>query len=118
MRRSGSGRVARRIGAYDEESPESGNSSQSEAHSRPRKSHRESLLQPLVSDMRRRPVLIHSVEPVVKRPVLRKSKKTSSLRMSFGPSESDANDGDESSDAAVVTPKKSHPFPLRPKAIL
>ena len=44
---------------------------------------------------------------VVKRPAIGKAKKRSSLRISFGPGE-DANDGDESSDAAVVTPKKSN----------
>jgi hypothetical protein len=53
-------------------------------------------------------VLTHGVVSVVKRPALGKSKKRSSLRISFGPGESDANDGDESSDAAVVTPKKSN----------
>lgn len=44
---------------------------------------------------------------VVKRPTTGKAKKRSSLRISFGPGE-DANDGDESSDAAVVTPRKSN----------
>lgn len=44
---------------------------------------------------------------VVKRPTIGKAKKRSSLRISFGPGE-DANDGDESSDAAVATPKKSN----------
>ncbi|KAJ4350780.1 hypothetical protein N0V95_004457 [Ascochyta clinopodiicola] len=81
MKRAGSGRVARKIGAYDDDSADSANSSQNEAP------------QPV---------------SVVKRPVLGKGKKRSSLRISFGPGESDANDGDESSDAAVVTPKKSN----------
>ncbi|ORY19394.1 nineteen complex-related protein 2-domain-containing protein [Clohesyomyces aquaticus] len=45
---------------------------------------------------------------VVKRPVFGKSKKRSSLRLSFGPGDSSANDGDESSDAAVVTPKRTN----------
>ncbi|OSS51049.1 hypothetical protein B5807_04053 [Epicoccum nigrum] len=80
MKRAGSGRVARKIGAYDDDSGDSANSSQNEAP---------------------KPV------SVVKRPTLGKSKKRSSLRISFGPGESDANDGDESSDA-VVTPKKSN----------
>jgi hypothetical protein len=53
-------------------------------------------------------VLTHGVVTVVKRPTFGKSKKRSSLRMSFGLGESDANDADESSDAAVVTPKKSN----------
>ena len=62
----------------------------------------------MFSDYRRRPVLTNRVVSVVKRPAFGKNKKRSSLRISFGPSESDANDGDESSDAAVVTPKKSN----------
>lgn len=44
---------------------------------------------------------------VVKRPAFGKAKKRSSLRISFGPGE-DANDGDGTSDTAVVTPKKSN----------
>ena len=44
---------------------------------------------------------------VVKRPALGKSKKRSSLRISFGPGE-EGNDGDESSDAALATPKKAN----------
>lgn len=44
---------------------------------------------------------------VVKRPIVGKGKKRSSLRISFGPGD-DGNDGDESSDAAVITPKKSN----------
>ncbi|KAF1975662.1 hypothetical protein BU23DRAFT_65901 [Bimuria novae-zelandiae CBS 107.79] len=80
MKRSGSGRVARKIGAYDDSSADSANNSQNEAQSRP--------------------------ETVVRRPTFGKSKKRSSLRVSFGPNDSDANDGDESSDAAVITPKK------------
>jgi hypothetical protein len=52
-------------------------------------------------------VLTHAA--VVKRPAFGKAKKRSSLRISFGPGESDANDGDDSSDAApVATPKKSN----------
>jgi hypothetical protein len=59
------------------------------------------------SDHTRHSVLTRGI--VVKRPVFSKGKKRSSLRISFGPGESDANDGDESSDAApVVTPKKSN----------
>ncbi|CAO2656742.1 Nn.00g055450.m01.CDS01 [Neocucurbitaria sp. VM-36] len=79
MKRSGSGRVARKVGSYDDDSADSANSSQNEAP---------------------KPI-------VVKRPTIGKAKKRSSLRISFGPGE-DANDGDESSDAAVVTPKKSN----------
>lgn len=108
MKRAGSGRVARKIGAYDDESAESGSSSQSEAQSRPRKSYSTSSIHAPVSDYYRRTVLTHALESVVKRPTFGKSKKRSSLRMSFGPTDSDANDGDESSDAAVVTPKKSN----------
>ncbi|KAJ4372195.1 hypothetical protein N0V83_003969 [Neocucurbitaria cava] len=78
MKRSGSGRVARKIGSYDDDSADSANSSQNEA----------------------------STPTVVKRPTIGKSKKRSSLRISFGPG--DANDGNESSDTAVVTPKKSN----------
>ncbi|KAH8732783.1 nineteen complex-related protein 2-domain-containing protein [Phaeosphaeriaceae sp. PMI808] len=80
MKRSGSGRIARKVGAYDD-SEESTESSQNEVQK----------------------------PTVVKRPVFGKGKKRSSLRISFGPGESEVNDGDESSDAApVVTPKKSN----------
>ncbi|KAJ4287237.1 hypothetical protein N0V90_012635 [Kalmusia sp. IMI 367209] len=78
MKRTGSGRVARKIGAYDDSSADS---SQNESQDRP--------------------------ETIVRRPTFGKSKKRSSLRVSFGPADSDANDGDESSDA-VITPKKSN----------
>ena len=108
MKRSGSGRVARKIGAYDEESAESGSGSQSEAQNRPGKFPCASLLQAPVSDSPRRAVLTDGVAAVVKKPVFGKGRKRSSLRMSFGPTESDANDADESSDAAVATPKKSN----------
>ncbi|KAH7076846.1 nineteen complex-related protein 2-domain-containing protein [Paraphoma chrysanthemicola] len=82
MKRSGSGRVARKVGAY-EDSAESADSSPNES----------GVQKPTV----------------VKRPVFGKSKKRSSLRISFGPGESEGNDGDESSDAQpVVTPKKSN----------
>ncbi|KAF1944120.1 hypothetical protein EJ02DRAFT_399168 [Clathrospora elynae] len=80
MKRSGSARVARKIGSYDDdESAESANSPQNEVQK----------------------------PSVVKRPAFGKGKKRSSLRISFGPGE-EADDGDESSDAAVVTPKKSN----------
>ena len=65
------------------------------------------LRRKLISDVARHFVLTHDVESVVKRPTFGKSRKRSSLRMSFGPGDSDINDGDESSDA-VVTPKKSN----------
>ena len=107
MKRAGSGRVARKIGAYDDDSGDSANSSQNEAP-KPGKSAPCRKLSAPLSDLRRRSVLTHGVVSVVKRPALGKSKKRSSLRISFGPGESDANDGDESSDAAVVTPKKSN----------
>ncbi|KAH7087055.1 nineteen complex-related protein 2-domain-containing protein [Paraphoma chrysanthemicola] len=82
MKRSGSGRVARKVGAYDD-SAESADSSPNES----------GVQKPAV----------------VKRPVFGKSKKRSSLRISFGPGESEGNDGDESSDAQpMVTPKKSN----------
>ncbi|KAF2662913.1 hypothetical protein K491DRAFT_584638 [Lophiostoma macrostomum CBS 122681] len=83
MRRTGSGRIARKIGAYDEDSGGNTDTSQSGAESR-------------------------KPDTVVKRPAFAKVKKRSSLRVSFGPGESDGNDGDESSDAAVITPKKSN----------
>jgi hypothetical protein len=109
MKRAGSGRVARKIGAYDDDSGDSANSSQNEAQKTPGKMpFPPDKLPALFSDHRRRPVLTNRVVSVVKRPAFGKSKKRSSLRISFGPSESDANDGDESSDAAVVTPKKSN----------
>ncbi|KAL6712050.1 hypothetical protein ACN47E_003093 [Coniothyrium glycines] len=80
MKRSGSTRVARKISSYDaEESLDSAESSQNEA---PKSS-------------------------VVKRPAIGTSKKRSSLRISFGPGE-EADNGDDSSDTAVKTPKKSN----------
>ncbi|KAF2855423.1 hypothetical protein T440DRAFT_550833 [Plenodomus tracheiphilus IPT5] len=81
MKRSGSNRVARKIGSYDDDdaSAESANTSQNEVQK----------------------------PAVVKRPAFGKAKKRSSLRISFGPGE-DANDGDEPSDTTVVTPKKSN----------
>ena len=106
MKRAGSGRVARKIGAYDDDSGDSANSSQNEAP-KPGKSAPCRKLSPHLSDLSRRSVLTRGVVSVVKRPTLGKSKKRSSMRISFGPGESDANDGDESSDA-VVTPKKSN----------
>ena len=107
MKRAGSGRVARKIGAYDDDSGDSANSSQNEAPKAGKLSPCRKLSAPL-SDLSRRSVLTHGVVSVVKRPALGKTKKRSSLRISFGPAESDANDGDESSDAAVITPKKSN----------
>ena len=106
MKRAGSGRVARKIGAYDDDSGDSANSSQNEAPKPGKLSPCRKLSAPR-SDLSRRSVLTHGVVSVVKRPTLGKNKKRSSLRISFGPGESDANDGDESSDA-VVTPKKSN----------
>ncbi|KAF2186849.1 hypothetical protein K469DRAFT_686086 [Zopfia rhizophila CBS 207.26] len=47
-------------------------------------------------------------DSVVKRPAFSKPKKRSSLRLSFGPGEAAADDGNDSSDTAVVTPKKSN----------
>ncbi|KAH7563894.1 hypothetical protein BM1_00941 [Bipolaris maydis] len=80
MKRSSSTRVARKIGSYDDdESADSTNSSQSEVQK----------------------------PTVVKRPALGKAKKRSSLRMSFGAGD-EANNGEESSDSAVVTPKKAN----------
>jgi hypothetical protein len=106
MKRSGSGRVARKVGAYDDSS-ESADSSPNEVQ-KPTGQYspcRKSLA--FDSDLTRRSVLTYLL--VVKRPTFGKAKKRSSLRISFGPGESDANDGDESSDAAlVVTPKKSN----------
>lgn len=107
MKRAGSGRVARKIGAYDDDSGDSANSSPNEAP-KPGKYPPCRKLSALLSDLSRRSVLTHGVVSVVKKPALGKSKKRSSLRISFGPGESDANDGDESSDAAVATPKKSN----------
>lgn len=106
MKRSGSGRVARKVGAYDD-SAESAESSPNEVQ-KPTGQY-SPCRKPLafVSDLSRHSVLTHAL--VVKRPTFSKAKKRSSLRISFGPGESDANDGDESSDAApAVTPKKSN----------
>ncbi|KAL5434519.1 hypothetical protein PMIN07_003386 [Paraphaeosphaeria minitans] len=85
MKRSGSGRVARKIGTYNDTFADSANSADS--------SQNESQSQ---------------LDTVVRRPNFGKSKKRSSLRISFAPGDSDAHDGDESSDAAVFTPKKSN----------
>lgn len=108
MKRSGSGRVARKIGVFDnDDSADSADSSQNEAQ-KPAGQFSPCRNCPLqISDLSRHSVLTHGVGSVVKRPVFGKSKKRSSLRVSFGPGESDANDGDESSDAVVSTPKKS-----------
>lgn len=106
MKRSGSGRVARKVGAYDD-SGESAESSSNEVQ-KPTGQY-SSCRGPVasVSDHTRHSVLTSGI--VVKRPAFGKSKKRSSLRISFGPGESDANDGDESSDAApLATPKKSN----------
>lgn len=107
MKRSGSGRVARKIGAYDEDSSESTDSAQGG----PQKGKRYpmSLLPVLFSDSptHRPPLLTDRAGSVVKRPTFGKTKKRSSLRVSFGPG-SDANDGEDSSDTAVITPKKSN----------
>jgi len=107
MKRSGSGRIARRIGAYDDESADSAKSSQSESQNRPGRPILLASRAP-VSDLCRQSVLTHGTETIVKRPGFAKSKKRSSLRISFGPGDSESNDGDESSDAVVVTPKKSN----------
>jgi hypothetical protein len=106
MKRSGSGRVARKVGAYDD-SAESAESSPNEAQT-PTGQHsscRSSLA--FNSDLARLSVLTCSI--VVKRPTFGKAKKRSSLRISFGPGSSEGNDGDDSSDAApLATPKKSN----------
>lgn len=108
MKRSGSGRVARKIGAYDEESAGSGSGSQNEAQDPSGQFPRSSLLQVAVSDWPNRSVLTHGIVTVVKRPIFGTKKKRSSLRMSFGAGESDANDANESSDTSFATPKKSN----------
>lgn len=46
-------------------------------------------------------------DTVVKRPTFAKNRKRSSLRISFGAVDSEGNDGDDSSDTAVITPKKT-----------
>lgn len=105
MKRSGSGRVARKVGAYDA-SEESAESSPNEVQKPAGQyiSCRNRLA--FSSDLVRHSVLTHGV--VVKRPAFGKGKQRSSLRISFGPGE-DVNNGDESSDAApVATPKKSN----------
>ncbi|KAF2750832.1 hypothetical protein M011DRAFT_483750 [Sporormia fimetaria CBS 119925] len=79
MRRSGSGRVPRKIGADDETPSPSTESPQSGAGN----------------------------EYVVKRPTFAKNRKRSSLRISFGAGDAEGNDGDSGGDSAVITPKKS-----------
>jgi hypothetical protein len=60
------------------------------------------------SDALRNPLLTFLPDTVVKRPTFAKNRKRSSLRISFGPGDSDGNDRDESNDTAVITPKKSN----------
>ncbi|KAF2118349.1 nineteen complex-related protein 2-domain-containing protein [Lophiotrema nucula] len=79
MKRSGSNRIPRKIGNDDEGEESSTNKSQSAAPK----------------------------AQAVKRPIFGKNKKRSSLRISFGPGDAE-NDGEDSSDSAVVTPKKSN----------
>ncbi|KAG9188652.1 hypothetical protein G6011_07357 [Alternaria panax] len=120
MKRSGSTRVARKIGSFDDESTaESANDSHSEVQKPTGQSqmiaiaslsdvgetHSESLQTNLKAGDSGGSVLTGPV--VVKRPTLGKAKKRSSLRVSFGPGE-DSNDGDDSSDTTVVTPKKAN----------
>jgi hypothetical protein len=104
MRRTASGRVARKIGAYDEDAADSTDSSQSG----PQKG--ESATQIVtaspLSDPPRNSVLTYHADAVVKRPTFGKNKKRSSLRISFGAGDSDSNGGDESSDTGVITPKR------------
>jgi hypothetical protein len=120
MKRSGSARVARKIGNYDDdESTGSANSSQNEVQKPTGQSHLVAIASssdfgrkhqqriPLglpIRQQRSRPSVLTD-SAVVKRPA-GKAKKRSS-RISFGPGE-DANDGDDSSDAAVATPKKAN----------
>ncbi|KAF2730185.1 hypothetical protein EJ04DRAFT_501058 [Polyplosphaeria fusca] len=83
MKRSGSNRVPRRIASDNDDAENSADSSRSGTPQ----------AQP---------------ESVVKRPIFGKNKKRSSLRISFGPDDASGNDADESSDSAVVTPKKTN----------
>jgi hypothetical protein len=112
MKRSGSKRVPRKIGSDLDDASASADSSSTEvqkpisqfphvAITRIRPSDPEKAFWYYLPDW----VLILHV--VVKRPEISKAKKRSSLRISFGPGESDGNDADESSDA-MVTPKKSN----------
>jgi hypothetical protein len=120
MKRSGSARVARKIGSYDDDaSTDSANNSPREVQkptgqsqivaiasfSDDGETHSESLQALLKAGDIGGSVLTGLV--VVKRPTIGKAKKRSSLRVSFGPGE-EANDGDDSSDTAVVTPKKAN----------
>jgi hypothetical protein len=122
MKKPGSARVARKIGSYDDdESAESANSSQNEVQKPTGQYHRVAIASssdfgrineqrispglPIRQRLSRPSVLTDNA--VVKRPTIGKAKKRSSLRISFGP-DGDSNDGDESSDAAVITPKKSN----------
>jgi hypothetical protein len=108
MRRSGSGRVARKISAHDEEAESNTQSAQGTAQiPQPGKSSSKSQLPALFSDTRRIVALTYCLDSVVKRPTFAKAKKRSSLRVSFGPGDTTGTDGDASSDTAVVTPKKS-----------
>ncbi|KAF2201450.1 hypothetical protein GQ43DRAFT_463170 [Delitschia confertaspora ATCC 74209] len=77
-------RIPRKIAADDDESPHVTDASQGTADSG------------------------KAQESVVKRPVLGKTKKRSSLRLSFGPGEASTDSGDDQSDSAVFTPKKSN----------
>jgi hypothetical protein len=108
MKRSGSGRVARKIGLYegDDDSAKSAESSSNEVK-KPIGQYKPHRILSLRSDPYRNVRLTPDV--VVKRPTISNAKKRSSLRISFGPGESEADEGNESSDAPVaVTPKKSN----------
>jgi hypothetical protein len=108
MRRSGSGRIARKVGAHDGDAGGDTNHAQGAAQNpQPGKSSSKSQLLALFSDTRRTVALTYNADSVVKRPTFAKAKKRSSMRVSFGPGDTTGTDGDDSSDTAVVTPKKS-----------
>jgi hypothetical protein len=104
MKRAGSGRIARKIGVYDES--ESGSADTPQTGSG--KTSTLSSLPISYSDLLRLVALTLCTGSVVKRPTFGKNKKRSSLRISFGAGDSEANEGESSSDAPVVTPKKSN----------
>lgn len=108
MKRSGSGRVARKIGWLEgeDDSAKSAESAPTEVK-KPIGQYKHRGILSLRSDPYRNVRLTPGV--VVKRPTISNAKKRSSLRISFGPGESEAANGNESSDApVVVTPKKSN----------
>lgn len=107
MKRSGSKRIPRKIGIDEETEESSTDASQSAATKTQAGKCPLTTSYLALSDASRNLLLTDRVEPVVKRTVFGKNKKRSSLRISFGPGDVE-NEGEDSSDSAVITPKKTN----------